>query len=485
MAALLFLIGAVILIVGKEFAAADDSHSHALPPCGEELHDISTFPGEARYNQSLVIYNPAYSHLHPSFFAFPKSDKDVQRCLKCADDKNVDLVLRSGGHCQSGYSTIGSEGFVVYFSDMNQVVIDESLAVVHVQAGARWSDVHDKTGSDYLIVGGVCPSVGVSGYTLGGGYGLLSRYHGLAIDNLLSATMVMANGSSVVFANSTVNPDLFWALRGGGGGNFGAVTEFSFKLHPTHPNYVWGRMKFLGNGTLRFLELLKIAPQLPKEVNLCATLFPSQKSSAIVLFIGSYSKALEILKPFIEVASSVNLKNYSSYDLGIKSIEKHYHAVSSHPELMRACILKEVSQEVARILFETEMPTSCRMSFEIFGGFIGEVAPNASAFYHRNGSSDYYACCLYSNTSEFAKVSQYLDEIFNSLTQGGHCVGGYINDIDPKVPDWQHFYYGENYERLVIIKEKWNPIGSGMLHFLQGIGSDYQPSSKFEDSVQY
>ena len=446
-----------------------------FPPCGEELHDISSFPGEERYNQSLEIYNPAYSNLHPSFFAFPKSEKDVQRCLKCASEKHVGVVLRSGGHNGVGYSTIGSEGFVIYLSEMNQVVIDNSSKVIHVQAGARWREIYDKTGSSYLVVGGTCPSVGVSGYTLGGGNSLLSRYHGLAIDNLLSATMVTANGSDVVVANATINSDLFWALRGGGGGNFGAVTEFTFQLHPTHPNYVSGTMIFLGNRTYKFLKLLKTATQLPKEVNFLFGISPPQKVIVQPFFIGSYRDAERTLKPFIEIASSVDMKNFTSYDQVLQYIGKYIPAVASFPEMKRGCLLKDFSEEVAKFFYEIDIPRSCRIEFEYFMATVSTIAPNETAFYHRSALFLFYAPCLYSNTSEYDQVSQFEDNLFNSLMQGGHCAGGYINDVDPKVQDWQYFYYGENYKRLVGIKQLWNPISSGMLHFLQEIGSPYQP----------
>ena len=468
----------VIAIFGD--ANGEDKSPHrSFLPCGKELEDISAFPGEEKYNQSLAIFNLAYSYLHPGFFAFPKSEIDVQRCLKCAYDNHVDVVIRNGGHSQLGYSTIDSEGFVIYLSEMNQVVIDDTSKVIHVQAGARWGDIYNRTGSSYLVVGGECPTVGVSGYTMGGGYSILSRYHGLAIDNLLSVTMVTANGSDVVFANSTVHPDLFWALRGGGGGNFGAATKFSFQLHPTHPNYVFGTLTFQGDKTRHFLELLSnTEPQLPKEVYFEVVIFPSQKSLLKPFFIGNYSNALKILQPFIEFASSVDLKNCSSYDCNMLRVAgKDVPAVTSQPEVMRGCVLKEMSKDVAEIFFEIEVPDSCQITFVQLGGAVNAYTSNATAYHHRNASFDYYASCLYSNTSELAKVDQFQADLFNSLVQGGHCAGGYINDIDPKVQDWQHFYYAENYERLVEIKQEWNPIGSGTLHFLQEIGSKYQPKS--------
>jgi hypothetical protein len=448
----------------------------SLLTCAKELRDISVFPGEERYNQSLPIYNPAYGHLQPGFFALPKSEEDVQRCLKCTYEYNVPIVIKSGGHCEAGYSTIGSDGIVIYLSEMNKVDIDRTSKVVHVEAGARWENIYSKTYSSYIVVGGLCPTVGVSGYTMGGGHSVLARYHGLAIDNLISVTTVTANGSGVVVANSTVHPDLFWALRGGGGGNFGVVTKFTFQLHPTHPNYVYGTLRFEGHGVAQFLEVLSTAVQpLPKEINLGFFIFPS-KSYLKPFYIGDYTDVIKILKPFTEIATQVSLKNYSSYDQVLSILGKHAPAVSSLPEVMKSCMLNEISKDVARIFSEIELPESCRISFSHYGGAVKDHAANETAYPHRNASYDCYTKCLYSNASELAEVSQFQENLFSSLIQGGHCAGGYINNVDRQVSDWQHFYYGGNYDRLVEIKQKWNPIGSGTLHFLQEIGSDYQPT---------
>ena len=466
---------------------AEDSRASAtpFPPCGEELKDISAFPGEEKYNQSMVIYNPAFSHLRPSFFALPKTEQEVQRCLKCSHRDFVPIAVRGGGHHGLGYSSLGGEGFVIYLSEIDQVVIDDALKVIHVGAGARMGAVYEKMGSDYLLPGGLCPAVGVSGYTLGGGYSMLSRYLGLAVDNLLSVTMVTANGSSVVVANSTVHPDLFWALRGGGGGNFGVVTKFTFQLHQAQPNYVFGAIKYKGRQIHDFLKLLKTAPQLPKELHFEVTLFPEQEVTLEPLYIGKYDDAVELLKPYIEIASSVDLKNYSSY------LEIHKHAgdqipvISPLPEMLRACVLKEMSDEAVKIFAEIKVPKSCQITFDHFGGAVNEVAPDETAYPHRNASFYYYAQCWYSKAAQYDKMVKFEDELFDSLVQGGHCAGGYINDIDRQVPDWQHFYYGRNYERLVEIKQAWNPKESGTLHFLHEVGSDYQPRSLGDESWKF
>ena len=456
-----------------------------FPPCGEELKDISAFPGEERYNQSLVIYNPAYSHLHPSFFALPKTEQDVQRCLKCSHENYIPIAIRSGGHHGLGYSTLGSEGFVIYLSEMDQVIIDDASEVIHVGAGARVSAIYDKMGSDYLLPAGVCPAMGVSGYTLGGGYSMLSRYLGLAIDSLLSATMVTANGSSVVVANTTAHSDLFWALRGGGGGNFGIVTRFTFQLHPAQPNYVFGTIKYKGDETRKFLKLLKTALQLPKELQFMFKLVSTQETILQPLYIGEYSDALELLKPYIETASSVDLKNYSSFEDIYNQVGEQIPVISSLPEMMRACVLKEMSDEAVKIFSEINMPESCLITLYHLGGAINEVAPNKTAYPHRNTSFYYYAQCWYSKAAQHDKMVQFEDTLFDSLIQGGHCAGGYINVIDRQVPDWQHFYYGRNYERLVEIKEAWNPRESGILHFLHEIGSNYQPRDWGDESWKF
>ena len=470
----------VCLMLGALIAAAHVS----FPPCGEELKDISAFPGEERYNRSLVIYNPTFSHLHPSFFAFPKSEKDVQRCLKCAYESGTRVVIRSGGHSELGYSTISSEGFVIYLSKMNQVVIDDAAKVVHVEAGARWDDIYRTISSRYLVVGGLCPTVGVSGFTLGGGYSMLSRYHGLAIDNLLSVTMVTANGSSVVEANSTVHSDLFWALRGGGGGNFGVVTRFTFQLHPTHTNYVYGTVKFQGEEMHNFLDLLNTAYELPKELCFNIYIFSSKRITLKVLFIGEYNDAIKILKPYVDIASFMDLRNYYTYDKVLSVAGELCSTILAHPEIMRGCLLKEISQEVAKILYEVDIPSSCHIALEHFGQAVSQYTPTETAFYHRNVLFSYYAPCTYSNTAGFARAVQFEDRLFDSLIQRGHCAGGYINDADLKVPDWQRFYYGGNYKRLVGIKQVWNPKESGMLHFRHEIGSDYQPNWSTE-SLKY
>lgn len=189
------------------------------------------------------MQNIAYADLKPAFIAFPRTPQGVQRCLQCSARHFVPCVVKNGGHSRSGDSTIDDRGFVINLAKMNRVDVNGDTVVA--QAGAKWSDIYNKLDANQLIVGPVCPTVGVSGYTLGGGYSLLARTYGLGSDNVVSMTMAKADGSGLVVVNATTNPDLYWALKGGGGGNFGIVTEFTLRIHPARfSNYIFGKLLF-------------------------------------------------------------------------------------------------------------------------------------------------------------------------------------------------------------------------------------------------
>ena len=192
------------------------------------LQDISVSPAQgSAYDNAIKIYNLTYSYEHPAFVALPQSIEDVRRCLTVANSTRTPVAVKSGGHCFAGYSTIDSKGFVISLQKMRKVTLDLQRETVTVQSGANWGDVYSSVdNSGYVVVGGCVPAVGIGGYILGGGYSMLSRASGgLACDSAVSYTMVTADGKDVVTANEMVNQDLFWALRGGGGGNFGVLVD--------------------------------------------------------------------------------------------------------------------------------------------------------------------------------------------------------------------------------------------------------------------
>jgi FAD/FMN-containing dehydrogenase len=198
-------------------------------------------PGDAAYDMARTIWNGAIDR-KPRLIARCAAAKDVARAVRWAATNGLAPAVRSGGHGVGGLAMV-DDGLVIDLSGMKGIEVDAAARVVRVQSGVTLGELDGATQRYGLAVpAGIVTHTGVAGLTLGGGIGWLMREHGLTIDNLVSADVVTADGGSVT-ASEEENPDLFWGIRGGGG-NFGVVTSFTFRAHPTGPTVLGGPLVF-------------------------------------------------------------------------------------------------------------------------------------------------------------------------------------------------------------------------------------------------
>ncbi|MGD0606267.1 MAG: FAD-dependent oxidoreductase [Streptosporangiaceae bacterium] len=215
--------------------AAGSAGGSGVPPSAADWtalgHDLSgtlVRPGEAAYAVAKRQFDPRFDSLHPAGIAYCRNPHDVSTCLAFVRKYGVPVAARSGGHSYAGWSS--TSGLIVDVTPMAGVNVSGSTATVG--AGTRLADFYNGLSAHGRVVpGGSCPTVGIAGLTLGGGVGVVSRAYGLTSDNLTSLQIVTADGL-VRTCSASSNPDLFWACRGGGGGNFGVVTSFTYRTYP-------------------------------------------------------------------------------------------------------------------------------------------------------------------------------------------------------------------------------------------------------------
>ncbi|MGH2991286.1 MAG: FAD-binding oxidoreductase [Solirubrobacterales bacterium] len=239
-------------------AAAD------LTPLRESLHGPVIGPDDEGFDAARGIWNGVIDR-RPACIARCAGVADVVAAVRFAREHDLEIAVRGGGHNVAG-TAVCDDGIVIDLSAMRAVSVDAAARTAWVQGGALWGDVdHETQAHGLATTGGIIGHTGVAGLTLGGGIGFLMRKHGLAVDNLLAAEVVTAEGR-IVRASADEHPDLFWALRGGGG-NFGLVTSFRFALHPVGPTVMAGPVFWAADDTADVLRFYRdFAAEAPDEL---------------------------------------------------------------------------------------------------------------------------------------------------------------------------------------------------------------------------
>jgi hypothetical protein len=454
-------------------------------------------PGDASYPSGALLFNELFNP-QPAAIAYCANAVDVQRCVAYAQAHGVQLAARSGGHSYAGYSSC--PGLVIDVSSLSGVSVESGSQHATVGAGAQLIDVYSQLGSSGLLLpGGSCPTVGIAGLALGGGIGVFGRAYGMTCDNIASLQVVTADGSLRQCSPGS-HSDLYWASRGGGGGNFGIVTSFTFTVHPIPSvtlftlEWPWGEAPTVLDAWLRWI------PGAPDELWANCQLASNGAGGGGFLkvtgvFAGSTAACSSALAPLLTAVGAaptdrfVGPEDYLRAMMieagceGLSVAQCHvptrnpggtlsrsaYNAKSTYvskpfPAAGTAAMINAVEA------LGNEVPgVGGGITFDSYGGVINEVAVGDTAFVHRDAIACAQYSVTYANASPSASV---VSDAHNWLTQtqssfAPYAQGSYQNYIDPTLPNWAQAYYGDNLSRLMQVKKTYDP--DNVFHFAQSI----------------
>jgi FAD binding domain/Berberine and berberine like len=463
----------------------------SVSECVQSLLTNNTFKGDIDlrgspgYAEAVDIDNVRVVSL-PGLVLSPATQNDVAAALDATQRCNASFSVLSGGHGAAGYS-LNSGGVVLNMRrHYANVELSDDALHLRVQSGARWDQVYavliDQT--DRLAVGGGCPQVGVGGYFSGGGWSFLSRSYGLAIDQLVSARIVLADGRALTLS-ADENSSLFWAVRGGGGGNFGVLLSFTINtVKPRTPLMLAGQLCWPPFGAT-VLEVwshwLKLYPHMPDYMDLDPVFLPLGANGELmfcftVVCNGDAERECAplvdpIVAQFPPAINSLKAQRYldwQSRNVSVTDAQEGLLYLTSGMLEPGALTLPLVAELVAALRVA---PSEHNLVlFHVGGGAIASVPANATAFPWRNTMLVVQIKAIWSDPSSAVAAANiaWVHAIRSLLLP--HLNGSYVNYIDRSFPDWPRAYYGQNYCPLVHIKRTVDP--RNFFSFPQSIGSE-------------
>jgi len=425
-------------------------------------------PQDQGYDDARKVYNGMINK-RPRMIVRCADVADVIRSVNFSRENNLLLSIRSGGHNAGGLG-ICDDGLVIDLSLMKYTRVDPTAKTVKAGAGCTWGDIDHATHIFGMATpSGIISTTGVGGLTLGGGIGHLTRKYGLTIDNLLSVDMVLADGTFVT-ANAGQNQDLFWAVRGGGG-NFGVVTEFTFKLHPVSMIY-GGPMLYELSETEDIMKwyrkLIKDAPEdlngffafltVPPGPPFPEHLYLKKMCGIVWSYTGPMDKAEEIFKPIRAFkAPAVDLAG----PLPQPVLQGMFDAVypSGLQWYWRADFVKDLSDEAIakHVTFAKDLPTMhSTMHLYPVNGKSSHVNNKDTTWNYRNATWAMVIVGVDPDPVNKEKITIWTKNYWEALHP--YSMGGaYINFMMDEGEDRVKATYGENFKRLVLLKNKYDP----------------------------
>jgi FAD/FMN-containing dehydrogenase len=427
-------------------------------------------PSDECYEQARSIWNGAI-HRRPALVARCTGTADVLAALRFARDQGLDISVRGGGHAVAGHA-LCDDGVVIDLSPMTYVRVDPRSRTARAGGGALWSHVDRESQAFGLAVtGGIVTHTGIGGLTLGGGIGHLMRKLGLTIDNLLSCDVVTADGRFVV-ASKEDHDDLFWGLRGGGG-NFGIVTSFQYRLHPVGPTVLAGLLLYPLSEAARVLAYFRdYVAEAPDEVGILGNLRlappipivpPELHGKPVVAIVVCYAgdveegeKEFQELRRFkTPILDGITPKPYLAHQAMFDAALPHGRGY-----YWKSCELPPLTDAMIDVLIrQSEKITSPYSTMPIFtkGGAVARVPEDATAFSNRGALHNVNIVGAWEmNDQEPERHVAWVRETWEAMQP--FATGAYVNFMSDEPAERVRSAYGpDKYERLVALKRRYDP----------------------------
>ncbi len=438
----------------------------AVDAFARELHGQVIRPSDSGYDAARTVFNGMIDR-RPGLIARPADTADVQRCVRFAREHELLVSVNCGGHSVQGYGVCDA-GLMIDLANMKSVKVDPQSRVASAEAGVNWGEFDAATQEHGLAVtGGRASSTGIAGLTLGSGSGWLERKLGYTVDNLLGCEVVTADGR-VLRASESENADLFWGLRGGGG-NFGIVTRFEYRLHPIGPivyggQYAFPRIPAVLKAYRDFME------SAPDDVGGAAALITAPHEEfvpppvrgmpvmgVVVCYTGKPEDGPAAYKPILDLNPAVNMAQPMPYTAVQQMLE------ASNPHGMRnywkADMYPELPDEAIDALLEAAASPPSPLTtilVQPLGGAVHRVPDDASAMGWRKAKWALHILGMWEDAADDEKNIEWvrnIDRVMKPWAQEAAYLNYLMDEGDQRIKD----SFGAHYDRMVALKNKYDP----------------------------
>ncbi len=445
-----------------------DTKNRIASSCADELRSAISgrvaLPGDELYDEGSRVWNGAV-RLRPAMVAFCKQPEDVQAAVRAARRHGLPLLVRGGGHDWAGRA-LRDRGLVIDLTGMRDVAVDPQALVATIAGGARVKDVATAAGAHGLVAAlGNCGTVGMAGLTLGGGYGPLTGTCGLAADNLLGADIVLADGRRVT-AEPVAEPELFWAVRGGGG-NFGVVTSLRVRLHPAR-DMLAGSIIYNWNEAGAVLRrYAAFAATAPDELGVAVGVMSGPDGEPVIMVVPLWNgercqgeRAMEDLRAFgtprsAQVGPATYADLLAQFDAWVEAADGcHWETRTRSLPALTAGAADAIIAAKARAASPL-----CSVFWHHFPGAATRVAPDSAAFGLRREHLMVEIVAGWKPDGDDGAVNRrWARELWQSLAPFA-LPGGYANLLGPDDREQAAAAYGGNAGRLRVLKHHFDPDG--------------------------